>query len=268
MRIVWLTDLHLNFLKHNEKKKKAFFRGVCKARPDTVIISGDISTGEHFNLDLAEFYEAINKTDVYFVLGNHDFYHGKGFADTRHLAKSLGEMIHVHYLRDCGPVMLNDKWALCGVDGWGDAQEGNWMGTRVEMNDWIYIPNLAGKSRVAINAILQRMGEQEAELLHDQLHAAEMRGAAKIIVVTHVPPFLEAASHRGNVTDANYAPFYVCKAVGAELLKFARHTHIDQIAVYCGHTHGAAKFQALDNLCVYAADAEYGLPNISGIIDI
>ena len=40
MKLAWLTDLHLNFLKASARK--AFIRQVADARPDAVLLGGDI----------------------------------------------------------------------------------------------------------------------------------------------------------------------------------------------------------------------------------
>lgn len=47
MRVVWLTDIHLNFIGHD--RIEAFCRDIRAARPDAILISGDI--GEAANVD-------------------------------------------------------------------------------------------------------------------------------------------------------------------------------------------------------------------------
>ena len=40
-RVAWLTDIHLNFLSAEESR--TFFDNVAAARPDAVLIGGDIA---------------------------------------------------------------------------------------------------------------------------------------------------------------------------------------------------------------------------------
>jgi hypothetical protein len=73
MKLAWLTDIHLNFLDHNEVE--GFIRTVAEMPCDGILLSGDI--GEAPNL-----VSLLNKLSIafagpiYFVLGNHDFYRG------------------------------------------------------------------------------------------------------------------------------------------------------------------------------------------------
>ena len=51
-----------------------------------------------------------------------------------------------------------------------------------------------------------------------------------VIVVTHVPPFVEACWYQGQATLNEWTPHFSCKAVGDRLLKIADH-HPDVIFV-------------------------------------
>ena len=71
MRVVWLTDIHLNFIGHD--RIEAFCRDICAVRPNAILISGDI--GEAANVDgYLQRLEASLQMPIYFVLGNHDYY--------------------------------------------------------------------------------------------------------------------------------------------------------------------------------------------------
>lgn len=43
MKILWLTDIHLNFL--SSEKRQEFYKTLVDAKPETIFISGDIAEG-------------------------------------------------------------------------------------------------------------------------------------------------------------------------------------------------------------------------------
>ena len=72
----------------------------------------------------------------------------------------------------------------------------------------------------------------------------------------------------GKTTDDNWAPFFVCGQVGAVLEEFSAMRPDLHLTVLCGHTHhdGVAKLSA--NLTVHTGAAEYGQPDLEGLLDI
>jgi predicted MPP superfamily phosphohydrolase len=72
-RIAWLTDLHLNFV--DDAKRDKFYETLKAQSPDAMIVSGDF--GESTNVvDFLIEMDNYLERPLYFVLGNHDFYHG------------------------------------------------------------------------------------------------------------------------------------------------------------------------------------------------
>ena len=73
MRLAWLTDLHLNFVARRTLKR--FIEEVAALKPDAVLLGGDVGEAG----TVAGFLETLARAwqvPIYFVLGNHDFYHG------------------------------------------------------------------------------------------------------------------------------------------------------------------------------------------------
>jgi len=145
MKAIWLTDVHLEFL--DERAVSAFLRELSRWKADAVLISGDISqapTVSEYLSKMAKFLEFL----IYFVLGNHDFYHGSipAVKDTiRTLSKDSPLL---HWLTDRGPVCLGPTTCLVGHDGWGDARPGDYHSS--------ILPNLAtwtGPARYGRSAI-------------------------------------------------------------------------------------------------------------------
>ena len=73
MKLIWLTDIHLNFLELDERE--AFYAQIVEAKADGVLLTGDIAEAPSIAYILQEMADAIQKP-IYFVLGNHDYYRG------------------------------------------------------------------------------------------------------------------------------------------------------------------------------------------------
>lgn len=73
MHLGWLSDIHLNFFLGPAARSK-FFDGLKQRHVDAWILSGDIGEAGLVVRYLEEFERLPVRT--YFVLGNHDFYHG------------------------------------------------------------------------------------------------------------------------------------------------------------------------------------------------
>lgn len=91
--------------------------------------------------------------------------------------------------------------------------------------------------------------------------------AHHVVVLTHVPPFAEAAWYRGAYSGPDWLPFFACKAAG-EVLKASMENHPDkQMTVLCGHTHGGGESSILPNLVVYTGAARYSRPTVQRIFN-
>jgi hypothetical protein len=89
----------------------------------------------------------------------------------------------------------------------------------------------------------------------------------KIIVATHVPPFEGAAWHAGKPSEPDYQPFFSSPTMGKILLQAAREHPEKSVEVYCGHTHGKGTY-SIENISVFTGNAEYGKPDINGMIEL
>ena len=69
--MAWLTDIHLNFIDADARKK--FYQKIIDIECDGVLISGDIAEAPSIKNILEEMAIYIKKP-IYFVLGNHDYY--------------------------------------------------------------------------------------------------------------------------------------------------------------------------------------------------
>src|SRR3990172_12208887 len=101
MRLAWATDVHLEFLTHAEIV--AFCGELRRHDPDAVLLTGDISVSRSLDEHLRLLEEHLARP-IYFVLGNHDCYHGS-IAATRELARERTRTsAFLRWLPACGPV--------------------------------------------------------------------------------------------------------------------------------------------------------------------
>jgi hypothetical protein len=164
-------------------------------------------------------------------------------------------------------VSLGASTALVGHDGWGDGRCGDYWGSDVLLNDFRFIEELAWLDRADALARLNALGDEAARYLARWVPAA-LDTHARVIVVTHVPPFAEAAWHEGAMSDAAWLPYFACGAAGAVLREIMAARPDREMLVLCGHTHGGGTFDALPNLRVITGAAEYGAPRLQGVIEV
>ena len=138
----------------------------------------------------------------------------------------------------------------------------------IRINDFSLIEELRDATPGAPRlAVLEKLGLESAYLLRAKL-ARALAASRKVIVLTHVPPFQEAAWHDGKMSGDDWLPWFACRATG-ELLRNAMAAHPGrEMLVLCGHTHGAGECQVLPNLRVLTGGAEYGRPTVQRMIEV
>ncbi len=266
-RLGWTTDIHLNFV--SLAAWEVFIEQVLAAKLDAFLLTGDISESEDVTWQLRRLLDTLD-VPIYFVLGNHDFYHSS-IAQVRKQIQQLCEFEpRLHYLTTSDPdgwLQLSDGWVLCGEDGWADGRIGDYYGSPVRMNDFRLIHDLEHLEPQARLRKLRRLGVESALRLYKQLHRAS-QVAKRLLVLTHVPPFRESCWYEGRQTNDDWAPFFVCSAVGWALKRFCRSHPLHQVRVLCGHTHHEGLAEIMENLVVWTGPAEYGTPRLCGILDL
>jgi hypothetical protein len=162
---------------------------------------------------------------------------------------------------------LDDGVGLVGHEGWGDARLGNFAGSQVFLPDFITIKDLAGvyHDRRLLRQRLEALGDESADYFARVLPEALAR-YRRVVLVTHVPPFREAAWHDGRYSDDDWLPYFSCRAVGDVLLDVMRGHPACDLLVLCGHTHGSGEAQVLDNLRVRTGGAEDRRPRIEELL--
>jgi 3',5'-cyclic AMP phosphodiesterase CpdA len=264
VRACWVTDIHLNFLDSNQVAD--FCSAVEQQNPDVLLIGGDIAEADTIEFYLRTMAERI-KRPIYFVLGNHDFYQGaipKVRLAMDRLCRADGRLT---YLSHAGLVELTPHTGLIGHDGWGDGRLGDYAASTVRMSDHVLIRDLAGLGRDELLGRLRQLGDEAADYLRSVLPRA-LDGYEEVLLLTHVPPFLEACWYQGKTGDDNWAPYFTCKAVGDLLLDVMTKRQDRRLTVLCGHTHSPGRARLLPNLEVLTGQAEYGAPEIQRVFEI
>jgi predicted phosphodiesterase len=263
MQLDWLTDPHLDHLP-NEKALIKFVKGLNARPSDGLLLTGDIAE----SATIPQFLEILSgayRRPVYFVLGNHDYY-GGWMVETQERVKEMCVAVPegiLNYMPDAGVVMLSKRTAIVGHDGMYDGREGK-PGLKFAMSDFFlpsgisdFVEAFSWGSRHLFDK-LRELGEESAAHVKETVREARLQGARRILILTHVPPFLEASYFRGRPSEPGSAPFYVNRSLGDALLELAEQNPKIVMEVFAGHTHGRRVYQARDNLVVRVGSARYG----------
>ncbi|MDX1946662.1 MAG: metallophosphoesterase [Pirellulaceae bacterium] len=265
-RLAWLTDIHLNFVKP-PTGIEAFLEGLRRQAPSGVLISGDIGEAPKL-IDLLQLIDDCLQLPVYFVLGNHDFYRGSIASMRRKVRMLCKQRPNLKYLTLADePIALSLNTGLIGHDGWADGRAGDYERSTVMLNDYLVIRELAGLSLPQRKEQLQRLADEAAlhlrRLLTDALGQFE-----QVILMTHVPPFLDLCRHEGEPLDDNWAPHFCSVTLGETIREVMAGFTQRKLTVLCGHLHEAHEHDPLPNVSAAVGGAVYGQPAIVKLIDL
>lgn len=267
-KIAWLTDIHLNFL--NSSERKIFYDQVNKTDSDAILITGDIAEAPSICEIMHEF--SVNTTKhIYFVLGNHDYYHGS-VSDVRSKIIALcSKNNRITWLGKPEIIKLNKHTVLVGQDGWADARYGDFDHSPVSLNDSHLISELCQAfllSKSALKNEMRKLADEDSKTLLKTLIEAVGTDIKKIIIATHVPPFAECCWYKDKPSDKDWLPYFSSKATGDVISVFSeKNPNIDVVAL-CGHTHTNSIIKLNINLEVKVGSADYYRPKLQEIIKI
>lgn len=264
MRLCWLTDIHLDFVKEPQKIELA--KSVAQTGADVVLLSGDIAIATTLQAELELFCEHVD-ADVLFVLGNHDYYRGS----LKTVREACTALDHPLYLHGAAPVAVDDRTAIVGVDGWGDGRFGDPEGSDLVFNDWALIAEFAAVNAVkdvdARLQVLNALGDESARKLEQAL-ATVVQHFEHVIIVTHVPPFDTAAGNNGSAMAQLWIPWLGCAATGAVIERVAvEYPHV-VFEVLSGHTHTERVVHPRPNIISRTGGATYRDPQIQRVWDL
>ena len=255
-RIVWLTDLHLNFLPG--EAVDAFLSRVADCHADAVLVSGDIAESTSVDSYLQWMADRID-CPIYFVLGNHDFYHGSIHQVRARVIDLCKRDARLVWLGDTSTIPLTATLGLVGHDGWADGRLGDYERSLVMMNDYRLIEEFAGADKRERWQLLKQEADVAAQHIARVLPEALAR-FPRVMLLTHVPPFREACWHAGAISDDEWLPHFTSCAMGETILRITAQHQDRQLTVLCGHTHGRGEAQPATNVRVLTGGAEYRRP--------
>jgi predicted phosphohydrolase len=259
--IAWLSDCHLD--RAAPHAIDHFHATLRSAAPQAVIVTGDLSNASRLVADLMALADAAGAT-IYHVLGNHDYY-GSSIGNVRDAVLALAaQRPDIQWLPPAGPVRLNDATLLVGVDGWADGRYGEPLRTPLVLNDDRLIAEVAAQEGRAAKLLVKRiLADADARRLGTLLERAADEAPTRIVVATHVPPFIEALAPGSRESHPDWHPLLVSRATGDVLRAFAL-AHPDiELDVLAGHSHRACEAHITPNLRVRVAAARYGAPQVA-----
>ncbi|MDD9938380.1 MAG: metallophosphoesterase [Myxococcales bacterium] len=264
MKLAWLTDIHLDCT--DEAGADALVAEVRASEADAVLLGGDIAEGGQVVRHLGRLDDALQRP-LHFVLGNHDYYGGSVAAVRERVEGLCRERENLRYLSRSSWIALTPELALLGHDGWADGREGDFAGSPVVLNDYLQIEDLKNIDQPTRAARLAALGAEAAEHVARELGAALERHE-RALLLTHVPPLRGACWYQGQTADDDWAPHFVCRAVGEAILEtMARHPE-RALTVLCGHTHSPGEARPLDNVHILTGAAEYGEPRLCRLLEL
>ena len=254
MKLVWMTDIHLEFI------TAPYFVDIMKQVNDSqaegLIITGDISNAHQLIGELKNLSRGADMLPIYFVLGNHDYYSGSFSTVHKNVRKLTKSFKNLKWLTTEGVIELTPSTCIIGHDGWYDGGYGNYSDSRVMLNDFYYINELVGIDKYARLRKFEELAMGAVNYLNYQVPIIA-KTYKNIIFATHVPPFKEASVYENKQSDEYYLPYFSSKLVGDCLLNLMNTYPECNMTVLCGHTHGKVDVQVTKNLLVRVGEAEY-----------
>ena len=276
-RLSWATDIHLDHC--DDSAFERFIDSLKAESPDALCLTGDLSEAPRLAHDLTRVADALG-VPVYFVLGNHDYYHGS-IAEIRQAMTQLTQNHPLLFWLPATPeagIALTPKVRLIGHGAWGDGGNGNLDESWIRLQDFRKIKelieangntdHLSAEERKArpitqeLKTLLRELGKEGAEFLEPRLHKA-LETSQHVYLLMHPPPFREACLYGTEMADDHWAPHFTCRAVGDMLKRVMAECPDRQLPVLAGHTHNIHDAWVYPNIRVCVGAAEYGHPRLS-----
>ena len=128
MKLVWMTDIHLEFI--TAPYFVHIMKQVRETQAEGLIITGDISNAYQLITDLKNLSDSVD-FPIYFVLGNHDYYSGSFSRVTNRVRRLTRSVKNLKWLTVEDAIELTPTTCIIGHDGWYDGGYGNYSDSGV-----------------------------------------------------------------------------------------------------------------------------------------
>lgn len=248
MEALWFTDTHFN-RKPNFIIKR-FFELIEDDPRKHVILTGDISTGTELYKNLSTMAAVCKSKTIYFVLGNHD-YHNMSFNTINSEVYSLVKKTkNLCWLSAEDNVLLNNKTALVGSEGWYDGSIGDPSFLNFTL-DWLKIRELAQLQNSSERLNMYRdLAQNSANDIIGKCSnlSSEIKN---VIIATHFPPF-RGLSFKG-IVSTFWLPYNQNISLANKLINHSDKTK--NYTVLSGHIHTSENIKVSDNINAIIGDS-------------
>ena len=196
MSFAYFSDPHIefNYKQYNQIKKKD--------DSDYLIVAGDIGKPfkPHYRAFLKQMVDSYKK--VFFVLGNHEFYHSF-YDDTIKQVQSVVDEINSNfesqklYFLNRSRIDIDPNLTIIGCTLWSDISAGSIPFAKQLMNDFSLIHDFTTKRYLELHFAERKWLEEalaELKKENDEQHKKQHQ-QRKVIVVTHHSPTFNNTSH-------------------------------------------------------------------------
>ncbi len=262
MRYILGSDLHLDHL--NLEERKEFLSRVskeCNDQDAVLLLTGDLTSHKNLWEHVDELAQA-SRARMLYVLGNHDIW-GGSFVQANTTLRPHGLVDgHAVFMDHVDRVQLEDDLCVVGESGWYDGRNGLQGPPKFIMNDWFFISEYRTNHGLTERKFSERVADARAAIMNKKLRAAIKAGNNRIIVLTHVPPWVESCRHMGRPSDAYALPWFTSQVMADTIDQIAKEHFRVKFEVLCGHTHDACKWHRDENVHVHVTGASYGAPYV------
>lgn len=256
-KYLWLTDIHLNFLK--TQSRQDFFKTLKLKNPHGIFLSGDIATGTTVAEILAELGEYLN-LPIYFVLGNHDLWNSSSAQVKEKLAQLPSNLV---YLSQSEPIALTKKVGLIGHDGFCDARWKEPKYPLVFLMDWFFIKDFRNLSLKDKYALMRDWASEAAAQVGFKLRKA-LETFEEVIMISHFPLLPE--NNLPKWIKDFWKPYNSSKIMFETLRSIMSDFPNKKLTLYSGHSHQESKTEIAPNIVMKVGGAELGKPIIQEVI--
>jgi len=261
-----LTDLHLNYL--SEENLSDFYKQLNTFDGEGLFITGDTSTGSQLIYHIERLAQEVRK-NIYFVLGNHDYYHSSFKETEKNIARLTEKYSNLRYLTKEKVTPISPKTALIGHAGWYDARWRDPWTSMVFIIDWYYIKDF----RILYTfgdclALARERADKSAKIIEKRLLEA-LSKFDTVYLLTHFPPWPDKSSTLWRkITKDFWMPYNSSKVMAEMLEKVMKNYPEKKLIILAGHTHKKRDEQIAPNVILRVGQASFGKVYLDDIYEI